>query len=489
MASGRHRGYFDRDFRSRDADVEISGKIRPHKERIHYEVRGLDSRVRVRNRNLKVKELMNGSCRSLSGTSNSSDDRGIGDMRDSERVFGDREPGELSAGSSGSDDLDAPQSIMVTNGVVKTERISSSLELKRKFSPILWDKKARKKSTDDVSCKSESDILDSVRLPLPPPLPEGFVLNHSTGIVRSSEDSSSMVSRSLSLSVDQDKKNTSGQNEPGEIEDEEEYAPTRNISSSRWAGGDDSDDDEAKPFKVETCAKLRKGMPMLRTHASTSPEIGEVAMQDVHDSTSARSFGSDANDDDSVDSHDTTNQVDSYIVEEDVIAKKTLESVQLPQRTINMLLGCRSVDDFERLNKIDEGTYGVVFRAKDKKSGEIVALKKVKMEKEREGFPLTALREINILLSISHPSIVDVKEVVVGNSLDSIFMVMEYMDHDLKGLMESMKQPFSQSEVKCLMLQLLEGVKCLHDNWVLHRYSHVILFCFGILSYTLFLHW
>jgi cell division cycle 2-like protein len=83
---------------------------------------------------------------------------------------------------------------------------------------------------------------------------------------------------------------------------------------------------------------------------------------------------------------------------------------------------------------------------------------------------MTSLREINVLLSIHHHSIVDVKEVVVGSNLDSIFMVMEYMEHDLKGLMESIKQPFSQSEVKCLMLQLFEGVKHLHDNWVLHRF-------------------
>jgi cell division cycle 2-like len=46
---------------------------------------------------------------------------------------------------------------------------------------------------------------------------------------------------------------------------------------------------------------------------------------------------------------------------------------------------------------------------------------------------------------------------------------MEYMEHDLKGVMEAMKQPYHQSEVKCLMHQLLEGVKYLHDNWVLHR--------------------
>ena len=103
-----------------------------------------------------------------------------------------------------------------------------------------------------------------------------------------------------------------------------------------------------------------------------------------------------------------------------------------------MVQGCRSVDEFERLNKIDEGTYGVVYRAREKKTGEIIALKKVKMEKEREGFPLTSLREINILLCFHHSSVVDVKKVVVGSSLDSIFMVMKYMEHDLRGLMESM---------------------------------------------------
>ncbi|KAJ6418127.1 hypothetical protein OIU84_001500, partial [Salix udensis] len=144
------------------------------------------------------------------------------------------------------------------------------------------------------------------------------------------------------------------------------------------------------------------------------------------------------------------------------------------QRGFNMLEGCRSVFEYERLNEINEGTYGKVYKARDKKTGEFVALKKVKMNVGRDkfleeyGFPLTSLREINILMSFDHPSIVKVKEVVMGD-LDSVFMVMEYMEHDLKGLMQSMKQPFSTSEVKCLMLQLLEGVKYLHDNWVLHR--------------------
>ena len=72
----------------------------------------------------------------------------------------------------------------------------------------------------------------------------------------------------------------------------------------------------------------------------------------------------------------------------------------------------------------------------------------MKLEKEKDGFPITALREVNILLSFHHSAIVDVHEVVVGNSLNSVFMVMEYMEHDLKALMDQMTQPFSTAEVR-----------------------------------------
>lgn len=57
----------------------------------------------------------------------------------------------------------------------------------------------------------------------------------------------------------------------------------------------------------------------------------------------------------------------------------------------------------------------------------------------------------------------------VGRDLDAVFMVMEFMEHDLKGLVDEMKQPFSQAEVKTLMMQLFEGTAYMHDNWVLHR--------------------
>lgn len=150
--------------------------------------------------------------------------------------------------------------------------------------------------------------------------------------------------------------------------------------------------------------------------------------------------------------------------------------------------GCRSLSEFQCLNRIAEGTYGVVYRFRDKRTDDIVALKKLKMEKEKEGFPITSLREINTLLKGQHPNIVTVREIVVGNSYDKIFIVMDYIEHDLKSLIEMMRlkdQHFTPGEIKCLVKQLLAAVAHLHDNWILHRdlkTSNLLLSHNGILK-------
>jgi cell division cycle 2-like protein len=117
--------------------------------------------------------------------------------------------------------------------------------------------------------------------------------------------------------------------------------------------------------------------------------------------------------------------------------EERVTSVTLPTKTetINYycaLNGCRSVEEFECLNKIEEGAYGVVYRAKDRKANEIVALKRLKMEKEREGFPITSLREVDTLLKAQHPNIVTVREIVVGSNMDKIYMVMGKQNDCLK---------------------------------------------------------
>ncbi|KAK4489161.1 hypothetical protein RD792_004955 [Penstemon davidsonii] len=186
--------------------------------------------------------------------------------------------------------------------------------------------------------------------------------------------------------------------------------------------------------------------------------------------------------------------------------------------------GSRSVDCFEKLELIGEGTYGQVYMAREKETGEIVALKKIRMDNEKEGlllagssnfspsnvyqgcfflqFPITAIREIKILKKLQHENVIKLKEIVTssGNSFmalkdspafhfseklnfllyifwvtdgnkykGNIYMVFEYMDHDLTGLSDRPGLRFTVPQIKCYMKQLLTGLHYCHVNQVLHR--------------------
>ena len=84
---------------------------------------------------------------------------------------------------------------------------------------------------------------------------------------------------------------------------------------------------------------------------------------------------------------------------------------------------CRSALNFP------SAAYGVVYRARDKTSSRIVALKQIRIphEERQNGIPITALREISILRSLKHPNIINVLDVAVGD-MDEIYMVMEYAE-------------------------------------------------------------
>ncbi|CAE7628304.1 CDKG-2 [Symbiodinium pilosum] len=151
----------------------------------------------------------------------------------------------------------------------------------------------------------------------------------------------------------------------------------------------------------------------------------------------------------------------------------------------SIIPACRSVQQFRKLNRIDEGTYGVVYRASDIETGEVVALKQLKLSavKSDDGFPSSSLREISLLLEIQHPNVVRCREVVVGNTLQHIFMVMEYVEHELRVLLA--KHSFATAEMKCLLVQMLRGVGHLHQRWILHRdlkTSNILLDKKGVLK-------
>lgn len=138
----------------------------------------------------------------------------------------------------------------------------------------------------------------------------------------------------------------------------------------------------------------------------------------------------------------------------------------------------RDVTDFEEIEQIGEGTYGQVWMGRDKSSGEIVALKKVRMDQEKEGFPVTAIRELKMLRSLRHENIVNLKEIVTGKNQGrhsshrnkhEIYMVFEYVDHDLTGLMDTPGIRFTEAQVKTYTKQLLSGLWYCHEREVLHR--------------------
>lgn len=88
-----------------------------------------------------------------------------------------------------------------------------------------------------------------------------------------------------------------------------------------------------------------------------------------------------------------------------------------PRSAYPAITQCSPISDYERLNHIEEGSYGVVFRARHLPTGDIVAIKKLKLEKETNGFPITSLREIRTLMMARHENVVHVREVAVGDTL------------------------------------------------------------------------
>eukprot|EP00051_Salpingoeca_urceolata_P019479 m.285169 g.285169 ORF g.285169 m.285169 type:complete len:408 (-) comp19430_c6_seq10:106-1329(-) len=126
---------------------------------------------------------------------------------------------------------------------------------------------------------------------------------------------------------------------------------------------------------------------------------------------------------------------------------------------------------YKKLEKVGEGTYGVVYKAEvqhgpDK--GKIVALKKIRLEAEDEGVPSTAIREISVLKELKHKNIVQLLEVV--HSQDRLYLVFEYLDQDLRRHMDTLRpNPLKPALAKSYMFQLCQGVHYCHSRRILHR--------------------
>lgn len=125
-------------------------------------------------------------------------------------------------------------------------------------------------------------------------------------------------------------------------------------------------------------------------------------------------------------------------------------------------------DVYERIGKIGEGTYGVVFKARDRNTNRLVALKQIRLENEDEGVPSTAIREISVLRELQHENIVELLDVV--HNENRLSLVFEFLDRDLKKYLDMTHPNLLPSElVKSYLHQLLLGIDFCHGRRILHR--------------------
>ncbi|QPG94502.1 Cell division control protein 2 [Epichloe festucae Fl1] len=147
------------------------------------------------------------------------------------------------------------------------------------------------------------------------------------------------------------------------------------------------------------------------------------------------------------------------------------------------------MENYQKLEKVGEGTYGVVYKARDlANGGRIVALKKIRLEAEDEGVPSTAIREISLLKEMKDDNIVRLLNIVHSDG-HKLYLVFEFLDLDLKKYMEAlpisdggrgkalpegasstvMTLGLSDVVIRKFMMQLCDGIKYCHSRRVLHR--------------------
>lgn len=128
-----------------------------------------------------------------------------------------------------------------------------------------------------------------------------------------------------------------------------------------------------------------------------------------------------------------------------------------------------TLDDFTKLEKIGEGTYGVVYKGRNRRTQAMVAMKKIRLESEDEGVPSTAVREISLLKELQHPNVVGLEAVIMQEN--RLYLIFEFLSYDLKRFMDTLgKEEYLQPEtLKSYTFQILQAMCFCHQRRVIHR--------------------
>ncbi|KAF2283442.1 hypothetical protein GH714_006382 [Hevea brasiliensis] len=129
----------------------------------------------------------------------------------------------------------------------------------------------------------------------------------------------------------------------------------------------------------------------------------------------------------------------------------------------------RRANTFEKLERIGQGTYSNVYKARDITHDKIVAIKKVRFDNSDPESVKFMAREIRILRRLDHPNIIKLEGLITSKTSSSLYLVFEYMEHDLTGLASIPSIKFTEPQIKCYMQQLLSGLDHCHSHGILHR--------------------
>jgi len=128
------------------------------------------------------------------------------------------------------------------------------------------------------------------------------------------------------------------------------------------------------------------------------------------------------------------------------------------------------IGDLIKLERLGEGTYGTVFKVRNKKTGDLSAMKQIKLQGEDEGIPSSAVREISLLKSISHTNIIRIKHIIPADG--KLYLLFELMSQDLRQYMTqriAAGESFSFEAVKQYAFQIFQGINYCHKRRIFHR--------------------
>ncbi|RLM55787.1 hypothetical protein C2845_PM10G19530 [Panicum miliaceum] len=129
----------------------------------------------------------------------------------------------------------------------------------------------------------------------------------------------------------------------------------------------------------------------------------------------------------------------------------------------------RSADAYDKIEKVGQGTYSNVYKARERGTGRVVALKKVRFDTSESESVRFMAREIRILQRLDHPNVIRLEGIATSRMHRSIYLVFDFMYSDLTKLIARPGQRLTEPQIKSYMQQLLAGLQHCHDRGILHR--------------------